>query len=124
MPVHRSDAIMLTRNLLYTAVSRASRALVLVGQLQAIVLGVRRSDGAARFSLLPVLLDGLPENRFGPKDGLLAAQIASAGLRPTVSEKRASCRNVEHGPAQSEALRAAAEVLWEQSHRLARQRIA
>ena len=31
MPVHRSHAILLTRNLLYTAVSRASRALVLVG---------------------------------------------------------------------------------------------
>ena len=61
VPVHRSHAIMLTRNLLYTAVSRASRALVLVGQREAIALGVRRAEGAARFSRLPVLLDGRSE---------------------------------------------------------------
>jgi exodeoxyribonuclease V alpha subunit len=58
VPVHRSHAIMLTRNLLYTAVSRASRALVLVGQREAIALGVRREEGAARFSRLGELLDG------------------------------------------------------------------
>jgi len=61
VPVHRSHAIMLTRNLLYTAVSRASRALVLVGQREAIALGVRRAEGAARFSRLPALLDGRSE---------------------------------------------------------------
>jgi exodeoxyribonuclease V alpha subunit len=49
---------MLTRNLLYTAVSRAARALVVVGQREAIALGVRRAEGAARFSRLPDLLDG------------------------------------------------------------------
>ena len=59
VPVHRSHAIMLTRNLHYTAVSRASRALVLVGQREAIALGVRRAEGAARFSRLPELLDGV-----------------------------------------------------------------
>src|SRR4051794_35365729 len=58
VPVHRSHTIMLTRNLLYTAVSRASRALVLVGQREAIALGVRRAEGAARFSRLTELLDG------------------------------------------------------------------
>jgi exodeoxyribonuclease V alpha subunit len=61
VPVHRSHAIMLTRNLLYTAVSRASRALVLVGQREAIALGVRRAEGAARFSLLAPLLGSAAE---------------------------------------------------------------
>lgn len=56
VPVHRSHAIMLTRNLLYTAVSRASRALVLVGQREAIAIGVGRAEGAARFSRLASLL--------------------------------------------------------------------
>jgi exodeoxyribonuclease V alpha subunit len=57
LPVHRSHATMLTRNLLYTAVSRASRALVLVGQREAIAVGVRRAEGTARFSRLPGLLN-------------------------------------------------------------------
>jgi len=66
VPVHRSHAIMLTRNLLYTVVSRASRALVLVGQREAIALGVRRAEGAARFSRLPALLDGRGEQSVRP----------------------------------------------------------
>jgi exodeoxyribonuclease V alpha subunit len=66
VPVHRSHAIMLTRNLLYTAVSRASRALVIVGQREAIALGVRRAEGAARFSRLPELLDGRRERPARP----------------------------------------------------------
>jgi len=66
VPVHRSQAMMLSRNLLYTAVSRASRALVLVGQREAIVLGVRRAEGASRFSRLPALLDGRGEQPVRP----------------------------------------------------------
>ncbi|MGH2950004.1 MAG: ATP-dependent DNA helicase, partial [Solirubrobacteraceae bacterium] len=66
VPVHRSHAIMLTRNLLYTAVSRASRALVLVGQREAIALGVRRAEGATRYSRVPALLDGTSERPARP----------------------------------------------------------
>ena len=50
VPVHRSHAIMLTRNLLYTAVSRASRALVLVGQREAIA--ARRPSRGRRRTIL------------------------------------------------------------------------
>jgi exodeoxyribonuclease V alpha subunit len=58
MPVHRAHAAMLAPNLLCTAVSRASRALVVVGQCEAIALGVRRAERAARFLRLRELLDG------------------------------------------------------------------
>jgi exodeoxyribonuclease V alpha subunit len=61
VPVHRSHAVVLTRNLLYTAVSRACRALVLVGQREAIVLRVRRAEGVSRIARLPTLLDGRGE---------------------------------------------------------------
>jgi exodeoxyribonuclease V alpha subunit len=63
VPVHRCHTILLTRNLLYTAVSRASRALVLVGQREAIVHAVRRSEGVARFSRLSALIQS-----GGPRD--------------------------------------------------------
>jgi exodeoxyribonuclease V alpha subunit len=47
---HRSHARMLTRPLLYTAITRARGACVLVGDRAALAMAVRRDDGGARHS--------------------------------------------------------------------------
>jgi len=49
---HRSHARMLTRPLLYTAITRARSACVLVGDLGAVAAGVHRDDGGNRHSAL------------------------------------------------------------------------
>jgi exodeoxyribonuclease V alpha subunit len=48
--------LMLQRNLLYTAVSRARQLVVLVGQRRAIGIAVRNNRVAARYSGLSVRL--------------------------------------------------------------------
>jgi exodeoxyribonuclease V alpha subunit len=52
----RGHAHMLTRNLLYTAVSRAQRMLVLVGQPEALGMALGRVDGQRRFTRLAGLV--------------------------------------------------------------------
>ena len=52
VPLFRGHAHMLTRNLLYTAVSRAQRMLVLVGQPEALGLALGRVDGHRRHTRL------------------------------------------------------------------------
>jgi exodeoxyribonuclease V alpha subunit len=49
---HRSHARMLTRPLLYTAITRARGACVLVGDRAALAMAVRRDDGGGRHSAL------------------------------------------------------------------------
>jgi exodeoxyribonuclease V alpha subunit len=56
VPVHTSHTVLLSRNLLYTAVTRARRACVLVGQRQAITRALRRADAFQRNSRLAGLL--------------------------------------------------------------------
>jgi exodeoxyribonuclease V alpha subunit len=58
VPVHTSHAVLLSRNLLYTAVTRARRACVLVGQRQAITRALRHADAFQRNSRLASLLAG------------------------------------------------------------------
>jgi exodeoxyribonuclease V alpha subunit len=53
---HRSHARMLTRPLLYTAITRARASCVLVGDRSALELAVRRDDGGSRHSGLPARL--------------------------------------------------------------------
>jgi exodeoxyribonuclease V alpha subunit len=55
---HRSHAVMLTRPLLYTAITRARSACVLVGQREALAMAVRRDDGGNRHSALAERLRG------------------------------------------------------------------
>lgn len=55
---HRSHARMLTRPLLYTAITRARRSCVLVGDAAALEAAVRRDDGGARHSGLAERLRG------------------------------------------------------------------
>jgi exodeoxyribonuclease V alpha subunit len=56
VPVHISHTALLSRNLLYTAVTRARRACVLVGQRQAVTRALRRADAFRRNSRLGGLL--------------------------------------------------------------------
>ncbi len=52
MPVHSSHYVMLRRNLLYTAITRAERVCVLVGTRSALQQAVRNQDERRRFSRL------------------------------------------------------------------------
>ncbi|MGI8944736.1 MAG: SF1B family DNA helicase RecD2 [Thermoleophilaceae bacterium] len=56
VPVHSSHTVLLSRNLLYTAVTRARTACVLVGQRRAIARALRRADAFERNSRLAGLL--------------------------------------------------------------------
>ena len=49
---HRSHARMLTRSLLYTAITRARTSCVVVGDPGALAMSVRRDDGSRRYSAL------------------------------------------------------------------------
>lgn len=53
VPVLGEHRHMLTRNLLYTAVTRAERACVMVGDRGAVMQALQRVDGATRFTALP-----------------------------------------------------------------------
>jgi exodeoxyribonuclease V alpha subunit len=52
IPLHTQHARMLQRNLLYTAVTRGKRLVVLVGSRQALLMAVRNRDTARRYSML------------------------------------------------------------------------
>jgi exodeoxyribonuclease V alpha subunit len=52
VPLHTQHFVMLQRNLLYTAVTRGKRLVVLVGSRRALELAVRRQDTASRCSAL------------------------------------------------------------------------
>ena len=55
---HRSHSRLLSRPLLYTAITRAKRTCVLVGERPALSLAVRRDDSGRRYSGLAELLGG------------------------------------------------------------------
>jgi len=59
IPVHTQHYVMLQRNLLYTAVTRARQLVVLVGSRKALGIAVRNADVAARGSRLDVRLRAL-----------------------------------------------------------------
>ena len=52
MPIHSTHYLMLRRNLLYTAITRAERVCVLVGTKSALQQAVRNQDERLRFSRL------------------------------------------------------------------------
>jgi len=52
VPVHTQHYVMLQRNLLYTAVTRARKLVVLVGTRKALALAVRQSDSRMRITTL------------------------------------------------------------------------
>ena len=53
---HRSHAGMLTRPLIYTAITRAREMCVLVGDRPALEMGVKRDEGGGRYSSLAARL--------------------------------------------------------------------
>jgi exodeoxyribonuclease V alpha subunit len=59
VPVHTQHYVMLQRNLLYTAVTRGKRLVVLVGSRKALSIAVRNGDVAARCSRLAARLQNL-----------------------------------------------------------------
>ncbi len=56
LPVHTQHDVMLQRNLLYTAVTRARRLVVLVGTRRALAIAVKNDKTEARFTQLAVRL--------------------------------------------------------------------
>jgi len=58
IPVHAAHGGMLSRNLLYTAITRARRACVLVGQRSAVARAARRADAFRRNTRLAEILQG------------------------------------------------------------------
>ena len=61
IPVLTTHYMMLQRNLLYTAVTRAKRLVVLVGQPKALAIAVQNNQVAQRFTGLTERLTGAPE---------------------------------------------------------------
>jgi len=58
VPVFRGHQIMLTRNLVYTAVTRAQEVCVVVGERSALAFAVGRTDARRRYTLLRELVCG------------------------------------------------------------------
>jgi exodeoxyribonuclease V alpha subunit len=58
IPVHTQHYMMLQRNLLYTAVTRGKRLVVLVGTKKALAMAVHRQDTARRYTALGKRLSG------------------------------------------------------------------
>ncbi len=56
IPLHAAHYVMLQRNLFYTAITRASRAVFLVGSKKAITIAIRNTDQARRFTRLSARL--------------------------------------------------------------------
>jgi len=57
IPVTTQHFVMLQRNLLYTGITRASKLLILVGQMKAIQLAVKNTDSKKRITRLMRLLN-------------------------------------------------------------------
>jgi exodeoxyribonuclease V alpha subunit len=66
IPLHTQHYMMLQRNLLYTAVTRGTKLVVLVGTKKALGMAVRREDTNRRYSALRRRLqaDGTPNRSF------------------------------------------------------------
>ena len=60
VPVHTTHWVMLQRNLLYTALTRAQKLVVLVGELRAVAVAVRNRKVRDRFTLLAARLAAGP----------------------------------------------------------------
>ena len=58
IPVHKSHYILLKRNLLYTAITRAKKGCILIGTRQAVSMAVFREETECRYSWLSERLKG------------------------------------------------------------------
>jgi len=62
IPVHTQHYMMLQRNLLYTAITRGRRLVVLVGTPKATAIATKRADATKRYTALRERLQGYPEH--------------------------------------------------------------
>ena len=69
IPVHTQHFVMLRRNLLYTAVTRGKRLVVLVGSELAVSLAARRGADRARFSALALRAAAAGDRAPAPRGG-------------------------------------------------------
>ena len=74
-PIIKSHARMLTRSLVYTAITRAKRKVVLVGQLGMLFMAVHRNDTGRR------------NTQLGKRIGLYGKAFAAAQRSPDGNEK-------------------------------------
>ncbi len=63
VPIHTQHFVMLQRNLLYTAVTRGRKLVVLIGSRKAVALAVQRADTARRVTCLQARLRGAMDLR-------------------------------------------------------------
>jgi len=84
VPLLNEHHVMLRRNLLYTAVTRARRLCVVIGDSRAVERAVRRADDASRFTGL------------GPR--VVGAYYEKLGLSMVEYEPDDSAGSEEHGP--------------------------
>ena len=66
IPLHTQHYLMLQRNLLYTAVTRGKKLVVLVGTKKALGMAVRRVDTGERYTALRKRLE-FPQDQSQPK---------------------------------------------------------
>ena len=89
IPVHTQHYVMLQRNLLYTAVTRGKRLVVLVGTRKALGIAVRNGDVARRATRLAARLRSK-----GRSGGQLTAErsgFTTSARRPAVRRLRCGC---------------------------------
>jgi len=72
LPLHTTHYVMLQRNLLYTAITRAKRLLVVVGTKKALAIAVRNAASQARYSRLGVRLAEILPNPHPAQPSTLA----------------------------------------------------
>ncbi len=63
VPLHTQHYVMLRRNLLYTAITRGRRLVVLVGARRALAIAVRNAHVAPRYTMLAGRLTGAVRGR-------------------------------------------------------------
>lgn len=68
IPIMMSHYIMLKRNLIYTAITRAKKKVILIGEKRALMTGIHRNDSAKRNTLLSERIKQYADKRKGEKD--------------------------------------------------------
>ena len=68
IPIMMSHYIMLKRNLIYTAITRAKKKVILIGEKRALMAGIHKNDSAKRNTLLSERIKMYVDERKGKED--------------------------------------------------------
>ena len=68
IPIMMSHYIMLKRNLIYTAITRAKKKVILIGEKRALMAGIHKNDSAKRNTLLSERIKMYVEEQKGKED--------------------------------------------------------